>query len=93
MPQLLREIDSGLRINEDQPKGDKFQRAQAVASAWNAGRVTVPRNAPWLRDLLAEVQGFTGVGDAHDDQVDCLSGCWNCSADAPATHIRIIFPT
>ena len=77
VPQMLREIDKSVRIEEDQPKGDKFQRAQPVSAAWNKGRVTVPRNAPWVRDFLSEVQSFSGVNDSHDDQVDCLSGCWN----------------
>lgn len=88
VPQILREIDKSLRVEEDQPKGDKFQRAQAVAAAWNdnPGRVTVPQGAPWLRDFLAEVKTFSGVNDAHDDQVDCLSGCWN-----RATRMRSIF--
>jgi predicted phage terminase large subunit-like protein len=86
VPQMLRELDKGLRVEEDQPKGDKFQRAQGVAAAWNDGRVTVPRGAAWLPDFLAEVQAFSGVNDDHDDQVDCLSGCWN-----KATKRRSIF--
>jgi len=81
VPQLMREIGGKqLRLREDQPKGDKFQRAQSVAAAWNDGRVTVPRSAPWVHQFLLEVQAFSGVNDSHDDQVDCLSGCWN-SAD------------
>ena len=79
VPQILLEVDPTLRnrIKEHQPVGDKFQRAQGVASAWNTGRVTVPVGAPWVADFLSEVQGFTGVNDRHDDQVDCLSGAWN----------------
>jgi predicted phage terminase large subunit-like protein len=80
VPQLLREIEPGIRLREDVPKGDKFQRAQSVAAAWNEGRVTVPRNARWLRPFLNELASFTGINDVHDDQVDCLSGCWNCGS-------------
>ena len=45
VPQSLREIEQGLRIREVKPVGDKFTRAQAVAAAWNAGRVFVPVDA------------------------------------------------
>jgi len=86
VPQLLRELDNThkLAVEEDQPKGDKFQRAQAVAAAWNEGRVTVPFGAHWVRDFVDEVTSFTGISDAHDDQVDCLSGCWNKSLEPPS---------
>ena len=61
------------------PKGDKFTRAIPFAAAWNEGRVLVP--APelveanpaefgWVNDFLDELRAFTGVKDAHDDQVD-----------------------
>jgi phage terminase large subunit-like protein len=39
----------------------------------------VPFGAPWVPEFLAEVQNFTGVNDRYDDQVDCLSGAWNCA--------------
>jgi len=57
--------------------GDKFVRAQAVAAAWNAGRVLVPRSAPWLDAFLDELGDFTGVDDDHDDQVDALAPAYN----------------
>jgi len=56
-----------------QATGDKFVRSQAVAAAWNAGKVLVPEDAPWLPALLDEVGSFTGVGDVNDDQVDALA--------------------
>ena len=77
IPQMLREIDPAIRVREIRPLGDKFQRAQPAASAWNAGRLTVPRSAPWLKAFLAEVCSFTGVHDAADDQVDVLAHAWN----------------
>lgn len=82
VPQLLREADPTLRIKEITALGDKFQRAQPVAAAWNGGRVLVPiptEAAPvkWLKDFLFEVTSFTGVNDAHDDQVDALAHAWN----------------
>ena len=61
-------------------KGDKFQRAQGVAAAWNEGRVMVPRSAPWLEELLDEIEAFTGIDDDHDDQVDALAAAYDVLA-------------
>jgi phage terminase large subunit-like protein len=95
--QMLREIDPNVMVKEVQPLGDKFQRAQPAASAWNGDpgdpkavpprppvppRLLVPLRAPWLKKFLAELKVFTGVNDAADDQVDCLSGAWNEAANA-----------
>ena len=60
---------------------DKFVRAQPVAAAWNAGRVRVPRNAPWLPSFLSVVLGFTGQGDAKDDEVDALAAAFDALSD------------
>jgi predicted phage terminase large subunit-like protein len=70
VPQMLRAAAPELRILEVQPKGDKFTRSQPLAAAWRAGLVHVPQQAPWLASYLHEMQAFTGVQDAHDDQVD-----------------------
>lgn len=94
--QMLREIDPNVMVKEVTPLGDKFQRAQPAASAWNGDpgdprstppkppvppRLMPPLRAPWLKKFLAEVKVFTGVNDAADDQVDCLSGAWNEAAN------------
>jgi len=65
---------SGLRV--ETPTGDKFSRAQGAAAAWNEGKLVVPSDAPWSAAFLAELQAFTGIGDAHDDQVDAMSSAW-----------------
>lgn len=77
IPQMLRAL--GLkRINEIIPMGDKFARAQLAAAAWNSGRLLVPADSPrWLGAFLDEIAKFTGVNDAHDDQVDALAHGWN----------------
>lgn len=62
---------------------DKYQRALPVAEAWNSGLVLVPRKAPWLRDFIDEITNFTGVKDAHDDQVDALAAAFACFAINP----------
>lgn len=91
VPQMLREIDENVQVSEVVPLGDKFQRAQPAASAWNDGRILVPDKAPWLEAFLAELRSFTGVNDAADDQVDCLSGAWN-EADKGVTFKPAGFP-
>ena len=53
-------------------KADKFVRAQATAAAWAAGKISVRAAQPWTSQFLEEVCSFSGVGDAHDDQVDAL---------------------
>ena len=73
VPQMLRQIDRGLRVIELQPRGSKFTRAQTAVAAWNDGRIRVPLQAPWVAPFLREVLAFTGVGDEHDDQVDALA--------------------
>lgn len=82
VPQLLLEQDNRIRLHEVDVQGDKFQRSQWVAAAWNAGRLGVPTGAPWLADFLAEVGRFTGVNDKQDDQVDALAHAWNSAPGA-----------
>ena len=69
IPQMLRAIKPGIRVHEITPIGDKFMRAQPLASAWNAGRVLVPNDSPpRLGPFLDELSKFTGVHDAADEQ-------------------------
>lgn len=88
IPQMLRAL--GLtRVVEIEPIGDKFTRAQPAAAAWADGRILVPDdNPPWLGPFLDEVARFTGVNDAHDDQVDGLSHGWNAAVGKPRTVFR-----
>ncbi len=67
----------GVRIHTIPAGADKFVRAQPAATAWNDGRILVPKNAPWLSPLLSELMAFTGLEDAHDDQVDALAALWD----------------
>jgi predicted phage terminase large subunit-like protein len=78
IPQMLKALNADLRVSEIIPIGDKFTRAQPVAAAWNAARILVPSDSPpWLAAFLDEIAKFTGVNDAHDDQVDALAHAWN----------------
>ncbi len=81
VPQIMREMDPGLRVIEIIPKGDKFQRALPASAAWNDGRLPIPEGAPWNGDFLNESNLFTGVNDEHDDQIDALSHAFNMAVD------------
>jgi predicted phage terminase large subunit-like protein len=61
-------------VRELKPAG-KGKLARAVAAIVKAERreIHLPPDAEWLGDFVTEVAGFTGAGDAHDDQVDCLA--------------------
>jgi predicted phage terminase large subunit-like protein len=48
--------------------GDKMARAQSFRARAAQGKVYLPKNAPWVQDLLAELLMFPS--GAHDDQVD-----------------------
>jgi predicted phage terminase large subunit-like protein len=77
VPQMLRAIDKDLRVYEAPTDGDKFQRAQPAAAAWNTGRLLVPLDAPWASAAIKRIQAFTGNDDPEDDEVDAMSHGWN----------------
>lgn len=77
VPQVLREVNSNLRIVEEYPEGDKFTRAQPYAAAWNAGRVRVPETSTWVGPFVRTHVDFTGINDACDDDVDAGAHAWN----------------
>lgn len=72
---------AGLPVSEHAYGGkDKREKATPLAAAFEAGRVLLPQEAPWLK--LASDQGWTGVLDeledfpdpsSHDDCVDALA--------------------
>jgi predicted phage terminase large subunit-like protein len=58
------------------PQGDKQDRLAAQSAKIEAGRIVVPKEAPWLADFLHELLAFPN--GRHDDQVDSVSQflCW-----------------
>lgn len=76
----------GVKVTRLPATGDKFTRAQPAAAAWNTGRILLPKNASWLQPLLAEVLGFTGLGDKHDDITDALAGLHAALLLTPQTY-------
>lgn len=81
----------GIPLKTLPTRGDKFTRAQPCAAAWNAGRIQLPDpkvfgDAQWMAPFLDVIQNFTGVHDAHDDDVDALATLWDVlSAGATAS--------
>ena len=81
----LRQINPRLLLTEIPARASKYVRAQPVATAWNDGRVRVPSSGathPWVGPFLETVLRFTGISDAHDDDVDALAYAWNAAASA-----------
>lgn len=77
VPQMLRNLDKRLHVIEAPALGDKFTRALPASAAWNDGRIRVPGQSDWVQDFLSEIEKFTGVKDAKDDQVDALAHAYN----------------
>lgn len=73
--------DKGLTVNRVNRVTDKYSEAQAFAEAWNSDRVRVPESASWLSDFLEEIQNFTGINDASDDQIDAAVNGYEDSAE------------
>lgn len=76
VPQMLRAEDPKLKVMDIIPLGDKWTRAQPVASAWNEHRVHVPLDVPWAAGAMSEITNFS-AGAKVDDRVDCLAHAWN----------------
>lgn len=79
----------GIDVVTERAVGDKFVRAQAVAAAWNDGKILVPADAPWVKSFVDELGRFTGVSDRHDDQVDALASAYAMLAEDSDTELLI----
>ena len=62
---------AGMPARELKPDKDKVSRAIPATARMEAGRVLLPRGAPWLPDFEGEILSFPG--GAHDECVDVLS--------------------
>ena len=61
----------GIEPYKPPPGSDKYMRFAAQAIQFEAGRVHLPYDAPWLAEYVREITGFPGA--KHDDQVDSTS--------------------
>lgn len=70
---LIQELerDTNLPVVKVEVDKDKVTRANAAAPTWEAGRIWLPEDAPWVADFLAELYAFPK--GKHDDQVDVLT--------------------
>lgn len=75
-------MEYGLHVERLPARFNKQVRAQRTSQAWMQGRVRLPKEAKWLDPLISEVRYFTGVDDAHDDQVDALVAAFDASEGA-----------
>lgn len=69
--ELRRELRGDAMVRAIRPAGDKICRLEAVSALFEAGRVLIPRNAPWRDNFLSELLSFPG--SRRDDQVDSVS--------------------
>lgn len=71
--QLVQELqrEGFARITPIKPQGDKIMRMALQTPMIEAGRVFIPRDAPWLSDYLHELAMFPR--GKFDDQVDSTS--------------------
>lgn len=73
------------------PEKDKITRASAVSAMVEAGKVSLPTQAPWLTDYEMEMLTFPNA--PHDDQVDSTTQflSWaKARAHAPVAQIRAL---
>jgi predicted phage terminase large subunit-like protein len=62
-------------VHEVKPAGKgKLARAVAAIVKGERNEIHLPADdPPWLDEFVSELAAFTGLNDAHDDQVDCLA--------------------
>ena len=53
------------------PEAEKIVRMEAQSARFEAGQIHLPKEAPWLSELLHEILAFPNA--RHDDQIDSVS--------------------
>jgi predicted phage terminase large subunit-like protein len=72
------------------PQGDKQTRVAKISAKFEAGAVFLPKCAPWLGALKAELLGFPNV--RHDDQVDSVAQALSWIQQHQQNQIRFVMP-
>ena len=72
---------NGITFRKVEVDRDKLTRALGWIAKVANGQFFVVEGA-WNNDFIAECSLFTGLGDAHDDQIDMVSGAYELLADA-----------
>lgn len=83
---LIQELQQSTRlpIRPVKVDADKVTRAHAVSPLVEAGRVFLPKAAPWLADFLDELSTFPA--GAHDDIVDSTTQALNYLRTSSASY-------
>ena len=82
---LLRQL-AGYTAKPDKVGKDKYERARPVSAYAEAGNVEVV-DTFWTDPFLEEIDFFPDNTE-HDDQVDVLSGLYNCLYPVGKGHAR-----
>jgi predicted phage terminase large subunit-like protein len=83
---LIQELyDCDIPAKSIKPQGDKVMRLNAQLAKIEAGAVHLPRRAPWLEDLRAEVLAFPN--GLHDDRFDLAGAELDVAATIPASFL------
>ncbi len=64
-------LESMLPIIPVKPLGSKLSRVEGISGKVEAGKVFLPRSAPWLAEFETELCEFPAVD--HDDQTDAFA--------------------
>lgn len=75
-----RKVLLGFAFKGHKTTGSKEIRANPVSAAAENGNVHLVKG-PWITEFLDEICSFPQEG-IHDDQVDCVSGCFDKLAEA-----------
>lgn len=73
-------------------ENDKIMRAHQATPVLEAGRIWLPRRAPWLDAFVAEVAAFP-VNSSHDDQIDSMVHAINWWEKRKLTRRHTLFGT
>ena len=80
----------GVPVIPVQRNKDKISRGHDASPFIESGNVSLPEDAPWLSDFLAEVESFpTG---AYDDQLDPMLDAINLVQRMPAARPASFVP-
>jgi len=86
--QLLR--SSGLNVMRRTPRLEKQVRAATQSACFEAGRVLLPKSAPWIADYETELLGFPSA--KFDDQVDSTTQFLEWAQERAAYQVPFVAP-
>lgn len=93
VPQTLKKMAPELLVKSWYPEAtDKHTRALPLINAWNQGRVLLPKNKDWAKELVKESKVFTATTlHRKNDRIDALNICFDSINKPFATAKRGAF--